>query len=327
MARRQLVRSVRETYQLSEKRACGLIGITRWSNRYQSCRDPQDELRVRLKDLAGSRTRYGYRRLTVLLRREGWKVNAKRVYRLYREEHLQVRTAKRTKCPAQARVPLLGATRPNQRWSMDFVSDRLADGRWFRILTVVDQCTRECLFAYADRSQSGDKVVLQMRRLVALRGAPESITTDNGGEFAGRAMETWAYQTGVSLDFIRPGKPVENGYIESFNGRLRDECLNGEIFFDLADAREKLDHWRRDYNERRPHSALEDRAPAEFLRTLGWRPFALPIVDKAAAPPGQGCADARPKLPALDRVACLPSDPHMRAKGLAESPRLIARVK
>jgi putative transposase len=257
------------------------MGITRWTNRYRSRRDPQTALRMRLRELAGSRVRYGYRRLTVLLRREGHKVNAKRVYRLYREEGLQVRTAKRAKRAAQVRVPLAGAARANQRWSMDFVSDRFGDGRWFRILTVVDQYTRECLCAYADRSQTGEKVVAQMKRLVSARGVPESITTDNGSEFAGRAMEVWAYQAGVKLDFIRPGRPVQNGYIESFNGRLRDECLNGEVFFDLADAREKLERWRQDYNRTRPHSALGDRTPHEFAAELGAPPFALPIVDKA----------------------------------------------
>ena len=263
-ARRELVRQVRQSHQLSEKRACGLIGITRWINRYQSRRDPQEALRMRLRELAGSRVRYGYRRLTVLLQREGRKVNAKRVYRLYREEGLQVRTAKRKKGAARARVPLAGATRGNQRWSMDFVSDRLADGRWFRILTVVDQYTRECLCAYADRSQTGEKVVEQMKRLVALRGAPESITTDNGSEFAGRAMEFWAYQAGVKWDFIRPGKPVENGYIESFNGRLRDECLNAHVFASITEAQTVLHAWRQDYNHVRPHSALQDRTPVEM---------------------------------------------------------------
>jgi putative transposase len=178
---------VRQSYQLSEKRACGLIGITRWINR----RDAQQELRIRLRDLAGSRVRYGYRRLTVLLRREGWKVNAKWIYRLYREEGLQVRMGKRVQRAAHVRVPLGGASWANQRWSMDFVSDRLADGRWFRILTVVDQYTRECLCAYADRSQTGEKVVEQMERLTAVRGVPESITTDNGSEFAGQAMDAW----------------------------------------------------------------------------------------------------------------------------------------
>jgi putative transposase len=322
-----LVSSIRQQYQLSEKRACGLVGITRWINRYQSRRDPQDELRQRLRELAGNRPRYGYRRLTVMLRREGWKVNTKRVYRIYREENLGIRTATRKKRSTQTRVPLPQPTRPNQRWSMDFVSDRLADGRWFRILTVVDQYTRECLCACADRSQTGEKVVAQMKRLAAMRGMPESITTDNGGEFAGKAMELWAYQNGVKLDLIRPGKPVENGSIESFNGRLRDECLNGEIFFDLVDAREKLERWREDYNEQRPHSSLADRTPAEFAQGVRERSFTLPIVDKAGPQPCQGFAIAGPKRPALDRPALPPKTPKMRVKDLPESPRLLARVK
>jgi len=299
--RRELVQGIRQGYQLSENRACGLMGITRWSNRYQSC-------------------------LTVMLRRQSWNVNAKRVYRLYREEQLQVRTAKRAKREPRLRVPLASAGRPNQRWSMDFVSDRFADGRWFRILTVVDQYTRECLCAFADRSQTGEKVVAQMKQLVAARGLPESITTDNGSEFAGKAMEIWAYQTGVKLDFIRPGKPVENGYIESFNGRLRDECLNGEIFVDLTQARNRLENWRKDYNSQRPHSALADRTPWEFAESLVQRPFALSSVNKADARPCQGSAAAG-QLPALDTAADLPSGTKMRAKRLPESPPLLARIK
>lgn len=283
-------------------------------------------MRIRLRDLAGSRVRYGYRRLTVLLRREGWKVNTKRVYRLYREEGLQIQRVKRVKRAAHVRVPLSGAARPNQRWSMDFVSDRLADGRWFRILTVIDQYTRECLCAYADRSQTGEKVVARMKHLVARRGVPESITTDNGGEFAGQAMDAWAHNAGVKLDFIRPGRPVQNGYIESFNGRLRDECLNAEIFFDLTDAREKLEHWRRDYNQKRPHSALDDRTPEEFARTVECRPFALPMVGKADPRSRQGFAAAGQKPPALDTPADLPSNPKIRAKGLSERLGLIERL-
>lgn len=281
---------------------------------------------MRLREMAGSRVRYGYRRLTVLLRREGWAVNAKRVYRLYREEGLQVRTPKRAKRAAHTRVPLPGAIRPNQRWSMDFVSDRFADGRWFRILTVVDQYTRECLCIYADRSQSGEKVVQQMKRLVTLRGAPESITTDNGSEFAGQAMDAWAHQAGVKLDFIRPGRPVQNRYIESFNGRLRDECLNGEIFFDLTDAREKLDRWRRDYNQTRPHTGLADRTPEEFAQACAFRPFALPIVGKAEPTARQGSATAGQKPPALDAPPALPCETEIKAKGLSERPVLIERL-
>lgn len=281
---------------------------------------------MRLRELAGSRVRYGYRRLTVLLRREGREVNAKRVYRLYREEGLQVRTAKHAKRAAHVRVPLACAARPNQRWSMDFVSNRFADGRWFRILTVIDQYTRECLCAYADRSQTGEKVVVQMKRLASVRGVPESITTDNGSEFAGKAMETWAYEAGVKLDFIRPGRPVQNGYIESFNGRLRDECLNGEVFFNLADARAKLDQWRRDYNHKRPHSSLADRTPQEFADVNGDPPFALPSFDKAGPLASQGSAAAGQKTPALDSRAAPPSESDMRAKGYSESRNLLERV-
>jgi putative transposase len=320
------VSEIRQAHGLSEKRACGLVGITRWINRYRSRRDAQADLRLRLRDLAGSRVRYGYRRLTVLLRREGWKVNAKRVYRLYREDGLQVRTTKRAKRAARVRVPLAAARRANQRWSMDFVSDRFMDGRWFRILTVVDQYTRECLCAYPDRSQSGEKVVEQMERLITLRGAPESITTDNGSEFAGQAMDAWAHQAGVKLDFIRPGHPVQNGYIESFNGRLRDECLNGEVFFNLVDAREKLERWRHDYNQHRPHSALADRTPAEFASILAGRPFALPDADKASTRPCQEFAAAGQNPPALDTVAPLPSEPVKRAKGPGERPGLLESV-
>lgn len=317
---------IRQRHQLSENHACGLIGITRWINRYRSRRDPQSELRIRLRDLAGSRVRYGYRRLTVLLRREGWTVNAKRIYRLYCEEGLQVRRSKHAKRVSHTRVPLPQPVQANQRWSMDFVSDRFSDGRWFRILTVVDQYTRECLCVYADRSQTGEKVVEQMKRLVKLRGAPESITTDNGSEFAGQAMDGWAHQTGVKLDFIRPGRPVQNGYIESFNGRLRDECLNGEIFFGLADAREKLERWRRDYNQKRPHTALADRTPEEFARTLGGRPFAFQSVDKADPRLCQGSAAAGQKTPALDTAVDLPWETERKAKGLFERPVLLERL-
>jgi putative transposase len=209
---------------------------------------------------------------------------------------------------------------------MDFVSDRLTDGRWFRILTVLDQYTRECLCIHADRSQTGEKVVEHMKRLVAGRGAPESITTDNGSEFAGQAMDAWAHQAGVKLDFIRPGRPVQNGYIESFNGRLRDECLNTELFLNLADAREKLERWRCDYNRARPHSALADRTPEEFCARTRGRPFALPTVNKATPSACQGFASAGRKTPALDRSSAPPSEAKMRAKARSEQPLSLERV-
>ncbi len=254
-------------HRLSQRRVAGLIPVERMTLRYLHHRDPQEALRVRLRELAGSRVRYGYRRLTVLLRREGWEVNAKRIYRLYVEEGLIVRTQKRRERAQRQRVAIGQAVRPNQKWSMDFVAQRLPDGRWIRVLTVVDQFTRECLTLFADNTLSGEKVSIALDKVVALRGAPQSITVDNGTEFTSKALDLWTYKNGVHLDFIRPGKPVENGYIESFNGKLRDECLNVEVFFNLADARRKLYLWRRDYHHHRPHSALNDRTPVEFAAT------------------------------------------------------------
>jgi putative transposase len=268
-ARRELAEWAQQVHQFSERRAAGLIPVNRATLRYQHHRDPQEALRVRLRELAGSRVRYGYRRLTVMLRREGWEVNAKRIYRLYTEEGLIVRTQKRRERAQRQRIAVGQAIGANQKWSMDFVAQRLADGRWIRVLTVVDQFTRECLLLHADTALSGEKVALALDTVVAGRGTPRSITVDNGTEFAGKAMEFWAFQNGVHLDFIRPGRPVENGYIESFNGRLRDECLNVEVFFTLADARRKLALWHHDYNHYRPHSALADRTPAEFAAITG----------------------------------------------------------
>lgn len=238
--------------------------MARASLQYRSRRDPQSALRMRLRELAASRVRFGYRRLTVLLRRDGWFVNAKRIYRLYTEEGLIVRTKVRGRAARRSRVPPAVATAPNHRWSMDFMSERVTDGRWFRILTVVDQFTRECLCLVADQSLTGEKVTQALELVVLQRGAPHSITVDNGSEFASRVMDAWAYRHGIQLDFIRPGKPVENGFIESFNGRLRDECLNVEVFFTLDDVREKLTRWQEDYNHRRPHSSLQDETPAAF---------------------------------------------------------------
>jgi putative transposase len=269
-------------FALSARRVTGLMMINRSTLLYRSRRDPQHALRVRLRELAASRVRFGYRRLTVLLRREGWLVNAKRIYRLYTEDGLAVRTKVRKKIARRARVPALSAVRPNEKWSMDFVAARLLDGRWFRVLTVVDQFTRECLLLLADSSLSGHKVAMALSQVIAERGAPTSITVDNGTEFCSRAMEAWAYQFGVQLDFIRPGKPVENSYIESFNGRLRDECLNVEVFFGITDVRHKLERWRQDYNQVRPHSALRDNAPACFAAQ--WKESAAPGPEQVPAP-------------------------------------------
>jgi putative transposase len=233
-------------------------------------------------------------------------VNAKRIYRLYALEGLEVRTKPRKKLASRARVPLPAASRPNERWSMDFVSARLADGRWFRTLTVLDLYTRESLALVADRSLTGVKVAAALRQVLQHRAAPQAITVDNGGEFSSRALEAWALDNSVQLCFIRPGHPVENGFIESFNGRLRDECLNVEWFRSIEDARAKLAAWRRDYNHNRPHSSLDDRAPAVFaqLHRDGGERFALSIFDKANGKPCQGFAS--PADAALDTARRLP---------------------
>jgi len=264
-----LARWAQEAYRISERHAARLVKLAINTLRYQSRKVFDEVLRRRLRELAGTHVRYGYRRLTVLLRREGWHVNAKRIYRLYREEELIVRTKQRRKLARRQRaVTIAMAVRPNQRWSMDFVSDKLADGRSFRILTVIDQFTRECVALEADRSMTGRKVAELLEGVREERSLPESITVDNGSEFSGRALEAWAMANDVQLCFIRPGRPVENGFIESFNGRLRDECLNVEWFSSLDDARQKLAKFRAHYNHHRPHSSLADRTPAAFAQQM-----------------------------------------------------------
>lgn len=224
-------------------------------------------LSKRLREISAIRVRFGFQRIHVMLRREGWKVNRKRVLRLYRMEGLQLRRKKRReKRPSHARVTRDVASRRDERWSMDFVTDRLETGSQFRILTVVDQYTRECLALMAGRSLKGIDVARCLTGLLKERSRPCSITVDNGSEFCGQEMDSWAYRHGIELDFIRPGKPVENAYVESFNGRLRDECLNTHLFFDMQDAQEKLACWQRDYNEERPHGKLGSLTPAEFAK-------------------------------------------------------------
>jgi len=219
---------------------------------------------MRLKELAMVRVRFGYPRLTVLLKREGWKVGKKLVYRLYRELGLEMRSKKRRKLASMNRGVVEKAMEPNERWAMDFMTDRLQSGRYFRTLTVIDQFTRECLKLEVAHHMSGERVVESLERVAEWRGYPKSITVDNGTEFCSRAMDGWAYRNQVKLDFIRPGRPVENGLIESFNGRLRDECLNVHLFWSVEDARAKLENWREDYNTERPHSALANLPPAAF---------------------------------------------------------------
>ena len=268
MRRREIIDWTRETYLVSARAACSVLQFPRSSYYYQSRRDPRVALRMRLKELAASRPRFGYRRLHLLLRREGWKVNHKVIHRLYCEEGLQVRTRKRRKVAMQPRLKLDQASRMDERWSMDFVTDQLADGRYFRVFAVVDQFSRECVALHAALSIRSKDVGKVLDTAIRRRSAPEAITCDNGTEFTSRYFDAWAYFRKIDLDFIRPGKPVENAFIESFNGRFRDECLSQNWFTDIADAQASMAAWARDYNESRPHTSLGGLAPQEYVAQL-----------------------------------------------------------
>jgi putative transposase len=259
------VQWVQERYGLSERRACRLIGIGRSTLRYRSRpRSEEEPLRRRLRELAAERPRFGYRRLHVLLRREGVIVNHQRVARLYREEGLAVRRRRRKRVARDGRGRAALPARPNQQWGVDFVSDALAWGRRIRLFTVVDVFTREALAIEVDTSLPGGRVVRVVERFVAQRGVPDEIVLDNGPELAGKVLDQWAYERGVCLRFIEPGKPSQNAFVESFQGRLRDECLDRHWFLGLADARQTIEAWRQDYNRARPHSALGYQSPEEF---------------------------------------------------------------
>jgi putative transposase len=254
-------------YQISERHACRLLGLGRSTYRYRARKVERDSaLRARLKELALKRMRFGYRRLTAMLVREGIAANHKHVYRLYREEGLAMRIRSRRRIRWTGVVPKPTADRPNERWSMDFVSDCVSTGRVIRMLTVVDECTRECPAIEVDTSLGGLRVRRVLDRIASERGLPEAIVLDNGPEFRGRALAAWSEERGVRLEFIQPGKPSQNAYAESFNGRLRDECLNANWFTSLSDARRKIESWRQDYNQLRPHSSLDYLPPAEFAR-------------------------------------------------------------
>ena len=254
-------------YEMSERHACRLLGLGRSTHRYQARRSERDAaLRARLKELAAKRMRFGYRRLTAMLVREGVAANHKRGYRLYREEGLAMRIRQRRRIRWTGAVSRPVATRVNQRWSIDFVSDCVSTGRVIRMLTVVDDCTRECPAIEVDTSLGGWRVRRVLDRIASERGVPEAIVLDNGPEFRGRALAAWSEERGVPLEFIQPGKPAQNAFAESFNGRLRDECLNANWFTSLSDARRKIEDWRQDYNQQRPHSSLNYLPPAEFAR-------------------------------------------------------------
>ena len=274
-----------EQHGFSQRRACRLIGIDHSVLRYRSKRPDDAPLRQRLRELAQQRRRFGYRRLGWLLVREGYAMNHKKMYRLYREEKLMVRRRRGRKRALGTRTPLALPSTINERWSLDFVSDTFGAGRRFRILCIVDDFSRECLATVVDTSLSGVRVVRELEQLIRVRGMPKTIVSDNGTELTSVAVLRWVPGR-VTWHYIEPGKPVQNAFIESFNSRLRDECLNEHAFQSLAEAREIITNWRHDYNFIRPHSSLGALTPSEF------------VAQQGAGPPeqAQGSA-ARPLAP------------------------------
>jgi putative transposase len=257
----------RETFELSERQACRLLSMDRSTYRYEPRPDHNAELREEMITLARQKPRYGYRRLHALLGRQGKNVSPMRVFRLYQEAGLAVRRLRRKRLARPAATQPLHV-RPNQEWALDFVADTLGTGRGIRVLTVVDAFTRECLGLDVDTSLSSRRVTRKLDQIIEERGMPESIRCDNGPELTSRHILGWCTDNKINLIHIQPGKPMQNGHVESFNGRFRDECLNATWFHNLADAREKIAGWRKEYNGERPHSSLGYRTPNEFAETL-----------------------------------------------------------
>ena len=265
---REAVGRVMERHGLSQRHACRLVGLDRSTLRYQRKRPDDATVRQRLRELAAERRRFGYRRLGWMLAREGHAMNHKKLYRLYHEERLMVRRRRGRKRALGTRAPMTLPNAINQRWSLDFVSDTLSDGRRFRILCIVDDFSRECLATVVDTSLGGVRVVRELEHLGFERGTPSVIVSDNGTELTSCAVLRWA--TGrLDWHYIEPGKPVQNAFIESFNSKLRDECLNEHVFLTLAEARETIEAWRHDYNHLRPHGSLGALTPTEFAALKG----------------------------------------------------------
>ncbi len=263
-AKRKAARVMVTDFRRSEAGACRLVGLGRSTYRYEARRATDEELRERIRALASGRPRFGYRRLGIFLRREGHQINHKRLFRLYRSEGLALPRKRPKRRFWQRPQPLMPATAPCQRWSIDFVADRFEGNRRFRAFTVVDDCSRECPTIHVDTSIGGLRVVRLLEELRLTRGFPSTIVCDNGPEFTSRVFLTWAEERGIEIRFIQPGKPTQNAFIESFNGRLREECLEAHWFTSLRHAREVIEAWRLDYNEVRPHSSIGDKTPAEF---------------------------------------------------------------
>ena len=301
-AKREAVAHLISAYQMSERRACAVISADRKMIRYRSRRPHDAVLRARLRDLAVIRRRFGYRRLYILLRREGETSGLNRVYRLYREEGLAVRKRRTRRKAIGTRAPLLVEARPNARWSLDFVHDQMNDGRRFRILNIVDDVTRECLAAIPDTSISGVRVARELTLLVFRRGKPGMIVSDNGTELTSNAILTWSQDYQIDWHYIAPGKPMQNGYAESFNGRMRDELLNETLFSSLREARAVIAQWVNDYNNTRPHSSLGYQTPAAHaakLKAMGPVPAAVPASGPSPiaqpAPDGANLAETLPR--------------------------------
>ena len=267
-AKREAVAHLRSTLEMSERRACSLVAADRKMVRYRCRRSPDMALRARLRELANERRRFGYRRLFIMLRAQGEPSGINRIYRLYREEGLTVRKRKAQRRAVGTRTPILVEARINARWSLDFVHDQFALGRRFRILNIVDDVTRECLAAIPDTSISGKRVARELTALIDARGKPQMIVSDNGTEFTSNAILAWTKEHQVEWHYIAPGRPMQNGYIESFNGRMRDELLNESLFVDLDQARQLIGAWAADYNTARPHSSLGYKTPVAYAGTL-----------------------------------------------------------
>lgn len=267
-AKRDAVAHACLVHGVSQRRACEALEVDRSSVRYRTVRAPDVELREAMKVVASERRRFGYRRIHVMLQRQGIEMNIKKLRRLYGEEKLQVRKRGGRKRALGTRRPMLVPDRANQRWSLDFVSDSFTDGRRFRVLAIVDDHTRECLALVADTSLSGRRVVRELDAVIAQRGRPLTVVSDNGTEFTSMAILRWSQDRGIDWYYIAPGKPMQNGFIESFNGSFRDECLNETLFSSLAEARDRISAGKEDYNSHRPHSSLGNLTPTEFATKL-----------------------------------------------------------
>lgn len=266
--KRDAVAHVCKEHGVSQRRACKVLSIDRSSVRYRSIRSDDADIRLAMRLVAAERRRFGYRRIHIMLDRQGIVMNLKKLRRLYREEKLTVRKRGGRKRALGTRRPLALPSRPGERWSLDFVNDAFTDGRRFRILAIVDDFTRECLALVADTSISGRRLARELDAVVAKRGKPRTIVSDNGTEMTSTAILEWCQNTSIEWHYIAPGKPMQNGFIESFNGSLRDECLNETLFSSLTQARAEITAWKEDYNQNRPHSSLGNITPNEFAMKM-----------------------------------------------------------